>query len=205
MADGSLGAALPQPPAWWALVPPGALEPCARAAGWRYRSEELTAAAAAAGAPLAPSGLAALATLTSRPVPAALRFTVLEAVLSYTYCYRLFCGSPAEDAADAAEAALALSCALRGTLNGAHASADEVPQRAQTPPSAVPTLGPVRLLGRTHPSLVAPGGLALPGGEAGPLPRHRLASPRAWFAAFEVADATDQRRPSIQARLHTKL
>ena len=114
VADGSLGAALTLPPVWWTLVPPGALEPCARAAGWRYRSEELTAAAAAAGAPLAPQGLPALATLTSRPVPAALRFTVLEAVLSYTYCYRLFCCAPDDDAAEAAEAALALSCALRG-------------------------------------------------------------------------------------------
>ena len=102
VADGSLGAALPQPPAWWALVPPGAVEPCARAKGWRYRSEELAAAAAGQGAPLAPSGLPALSTLTSRPVPAALRFTVLELVLSYTYCYRLFCGAPADDAADAA-------------------------------------------------------------------------------------------------------
>ena len=83
-------------------MPAGSLEPCARAAGWRYRSEELAAAAAGQGAPLAPSGLPALATLTSRPVPAALRFTVLELVLSYTYCYRLFCGAPADDAADAA-------------------------------------------------------------------------------------------------------
>ena len=178
VADGSLGAALPQAPAWWALVPPGALEPCARAAGWRYRSEELTAAAAAAGAPLAPHGLPAMATLTSRPVPAALRFTVLEAVLSYTYCYRLFCGAPADDAADAAEAALALSCALRGTLNGAHASADEVLQRAQTPLAAVPALGPIRLLGRTHPWRLWAGS-ALPRrrgratGRAPPLPRVR--------------------------------
>jgi len=140
VADGSLGAALTLPPVWWTLVPPGALEPCARAAGWRYRSEELTAAAAAAGAPLAPQGLPALATLTSRPVPAALRFTVLEAVLSYTYCYRLFCGAPDDDAAEAAEAALALSCALRGTLSGAHASAEEALLRVAEAADAAPSV-----------------------------------------------------------------
>ena len=66
-------------------------------------------------------------------MPAALRFTVLEAVLSYAYCYRLFSGAPCDDAADAAAAALALSCALRGALHGAHASADEAPLRGHTP------------------------------------------------------------------------
>jgi len=126
VADGSLGAAMQQAPAWWERLPTtGALLPCARSSGWRWRTAELGAAAAAAGAPALPSGLPAMRTLTSRPVPPSLRFTVLDVLASYAYVYRLFCNAPLDDAAQAAAALLRLSAALGGASPAGHASASE--------------------------------------------------------------------------------
>lgn len=126
VADGSLGAALQQAPAWWERLPAtGALLPCARSSGWRWRTDELGAAAAAAGAPAPPAGLPAMRTLTSRPVPPSLRFTVLDVLASYAYAYRLFCGAPLDDAAQAAAALLRLSAALGGASPAGHGSASE--------------------------------------------------------------------------------
>ena len=123
LADGSLGAAQQAAPVWWERLPPRAV--VRAAAGWRAASAETAAAAAAARAPAAPASLPALASLTRRDVPAALRFTLVEFVLAYAYVVRLFCAAPDDDAPAAAAALVALCASLDGEVDGAHASADE--------------------------------------------------------------------------------
>ncbi|EOD17890.1 hypothetical protein EMIHUDRAFT_209923 [Emiliania huxleyi CCMP1516] len=131
VADGSLAARLQAAPAWWERVPPAAVVGSV-AGGWCVaapapRVVDVTdeAAAEAPGAPPLPATIPPLRSLTSRAVPAGLRYSLLEQLVGYAYVYRLHCGAPEDDPLSAGAALLALCATLSGSVPGVHPTASE--------------------------------------------------------------------------------
>lgn len=77
------------------------------------------------GAPPLPATIPPLRSLTSRAVPAGLRYSLLEQLVGYAYVYRLHCGAPEDDPLSAGAALLALCATLSGSVPGVHPTASE--------------------------------------------------------------------------------
>ena len=128
VADGSLAAPFVRTGHWWEEMRTHSVVPCSTG-GWDFVDDECAEFADDIGAPRVQSTLTNISSLTKKRPPDALRFNLLDQLLSYVYVCRLYAGNPLDDALAAAEALMTLSPTLSGDVPTTHSSAAEALHR----------------------------------------------------------------------------